>query len=166
MDNRLVSWTPPIRNFESFGTGPSALHTRNTQGAHEGGVGNGLLAGVKKLGKLSEETIKKRRLKEYQEIFQEIPEKTLKLVDKLIKMAVNMEINIQKLEAELKEVGFVEKYQNGENQSGTKESTVSRSYSTMVKNYTQVIRTLLACLPEEKQKSAEDNLAVFLQSRK
>ncbi len=118
------------------------------------------------MGKLSEETIKKRRLKEYQEIFQEIPEKTLKLVDKLIKMAVNMEINIQKLEAELKEVGFVETYKNGEHQSGTKESTVSRSYATMVKNYTQVVRTLLACLPEDKQQPVKDDLAEFLRNKK
>ena len=118
------------------------------------------------MGKISEETIKKRRRKECQEIFQDIPDRTLKLVDKLIEMAVNMEIHIRKLEEELKGVGFVEQYQNGENQFGTKESTASRAYSTMAKNYTQVVRTLLSCLPEERQKPAADNLAEFLQSRK
>lgn len=118
------------------------------------------------MGKISEETLRKRRLKEYQEIFQDIPDKTLKLVDKLIEMAVNMELHLRKLEEELKVVGFVEQYQNGENQFGTKESTVSRSYSTMAKNYTQVVRTLLTCLPEDRQKPAADNLAEFLQGRK
>ena len=67
---------------------------------------------------------------------------------------------------ELQKTGFIEQYQNGEHQFGTKESTASRSYSTMVKNYTGVIRTLLSCLPEEKQKPAEDSLGDFLRSRK
>ena len=117
------------------------------------------------MGKLSEETYKKRRLKEYQEIFADVPESTLKLVNKMMIMAVNMEVHIQKLEEELKKTGFVEEYKNGEHQSGTKESTVSRSYATMVKNYTQVIRTLLSCLPEEQQKPAEDDLADFLRKK-
>ena len=117
------------------------------------------------MGKLSEETYKKRRLKEYQEIFADVPESTLKLVNKMMNMAVNMEFHIQKLEEELKETGFVEEYKNGEHQSGTKESTVSRSYATMVKNYTQVIRTLLSCLPEDQQRPAEDDLAVFLRKK-
>ena len=120
---------------------------------------------MKKLAKLSEATLKKRRLKEYQEIFAEVPETTLKLVNKMMIMAVNMEVHIQKLEEELKQAGFVEEYKNGEHQSGTKESTVSRSYSTMVKNYTQVVRTLLSCLPENKQKPAEDELADFLRKK-
>lgn len=118
------------------------------------------------MARMSEDTKRKRRRKEYLEIFSEVPEKTLKLVDKLIDMAVNMEINIQKLEERLKEVGFVEEYQNGEYQSGTKESTVSKSYSTMAKNYTQVVRTLLSCLPEDKQKAIEDNLTEFLKNHK
>ena len=117
------------------------------------------------MAKLSEATLKKRRLKEYQEIFAEVPETTLKLVNKMMIMAVNMEVHIQKLEEELKTVGFVEEYKNEEHQSGTKESTVSRSYSTMVKNYTQVVRTLLSCLPEDKQKPAEDGLAEFLRKK-
>lgn len=120
---------------------------------------------MKILAKLSEATLKKRRLKEYQEIFAEVPETTLKLVNKMMIMAVNMEVHIQKLEDELKKTGFVEEYRNGEHQTGTKESTVSRSYATMVKNYTQVIRTLLSCLPEDKQKPAEDDFADFLRKK-
>lgn len=115
---------------------------------------------------LSEESYKKKRLKEYQKIFEEVPENTLKLVNKMMIMAVNMEVHIQKLEEDLKKTGFVEEYQNGEHQCGTKESTVSRSYSTMVKNYTQVVRTLLSCLPEEKAKPAEDKLGDFLRAHK
>ncbi len=118
------------------------------------------------MAKIKEETIKKRRLAEYAEIFQDIPENKSRMVTRLVAMAVDMEAHLQHLETELRLTGFTETYQNGENQYGTKESTVSRSYSTMVKNYTGVIRTLLSCLPEEKQKPAEDNFGEFLRSRK
>ena len=118
------------------------------------------------MAKIKEETIRKRRLKEFAEIFQDIPENKSRLVNRMMTMAVDMEAHLLNLEKELQDIGFTETYQNGENQYGTKESTVSRSYSTMVKNYTGVIRTLLSCLPEEKQKPAEDNLGDFLRSRK
>jgi len=116
--------------------------------------------------KIKDETVKKRRLAEYEEIFQDIPENKSRLVNKMVAMAVDMESHLQNLEIELQKTGFIEQYQNGEHQFGTKESTASRSYSTMVKNYTGVIRTLLSCLPEEKQKPAEDSLGDFLRSRK
>ncbi len=118
------------------------------------------------MAKIKEETIKKRRLKEYEEIFQDIPDNKSRMVNRMVLMAVDMEAHISKLEEELRKNGFTETYQNGEHQFGTKESTASRSYSTMVKNYTGVIRTLLSCLPEEKQKPAEDNFGDFLRSRK
>ncbi len=118
------------------------------------------------MAKIKDETVRKRRLKEYTEIFSDIPENKARLVNRMMAMAVDMESHLLKLEEDLRKTGFVETYQNGENQFGSKESTVSRSYSTMAKNYTQVIRTLLACLPEDKQKPAEDSLGDFLRSRK
>lgn len=77
-----------------------------------------------------------------------------------------MESNLAKLDKDLLEVGFVEEYTNGENQSGKKESTESRAYSTMIKNYTGVIRTLLSCLPETEQPQAEDALDQFLRAHR
>ena len=103
---------------------------------------------MRTLAKLKETTIKKRRLKELHDIFAAITDDKARLVDPMIVMAANMEINIVKLEAELQATGFVEIYQNGENQTGTKESTVSRSYSPMAKNYTSIIRTLLDARPK------------------
>lgn len=120
---------------------------------------------VRTLAKLKETTIKKRRLKELHDIFATIPDDKARLVEPMIVMAANMEINIVKLEVELQATGFVEIYQNGENQTGTKESTVSRSYSTMVKNYNSIIRTLLDCLPKSEQKAAEDELSEFIRAR-
>ena len=107
----------------------------------------------------------KRRIKELNSIFSAMDEDHKKVVMPLIDFAAHMEVNLRKLDKDLEEVGFVEEYSNGENQTGRKESTESRAYSTMIKNYTGVIRTLLSCLSESAQPAAEDELGEFLRSR-
>lgn len=108
----------------------------------------------------------KRRIKELNSIFSNMDEDKKKVVEPLIDYAAHMEVNLRKLDAELTKVGFVETYSNGENQTGKKESTESRAYSTLIKNYTNVIRTLLSCLPETEQPQAEDALDTFLRERR
>lgn len=107
----------------------------------------------------------KRRIKELYKIFSLADEDRLKIVTPLINQVANMEEQLEKLQADLKETGFVETYQNGENQSGTKESTVSRAYSSLFKNYVNAIRTLLQCLPESAPQEAEDALTAFIKKK-
>ena len=54
------------------------------------------------MAKIKEETIKKRRLKEYEEIFQDIPDNKSRMVNRMVLMAVDMEAHIAKLEEELR----------------------------------------------------------------
>lgn len=107
----------------------------------------------------------KRRIKELYKIFSLADEDRLKIVTPLINQVANMEEQLETLQADLNETGFVETYQNGENQSGTKESTVSRAYSSLFKNYVNAIRTLLQCLPESASQEAEDALTAFIKKK-
>ena len=107
----------------------------------------------------------KRRNKELYKIFSLADEDRLKIVTPLINQVANMEEQLETLQSDLKETGFVETYQNGENQSGTKESTVSRAYSSLFKNYVNAIRTLLQCLPESAPQEAEDALTAFIKKK-
>lgn len=107
----------------------------------------------------------KRRIKELYKIFSLADEDRLKIVTSLINQVANMEEQLETLQADLKETGFVETYQNGENQSGTKESTVSRAYSSLFKNYVNAIRTLLQCMPESAPQEAEDALTAFIKKK-
>lgn len=66
------------------------------------------------------------------------------IVEKTIECIVDLEFRIDKLQKELDTIGFVEEYQNGNNQFGTKESTISKAYSNVLKNYNSLIRTLLS----------------------
>jgi isopenicillin N synthase-like dioxygenase len=108
----------------------------------------------------------KRRIKELKKIFSLVDEDKQKLVMPMIEMVANMEQQLGDLLVELKETGFVEQYQNGENQFGTKESTVSKAYSNVFKNYTNAIRTLLSCLPDSAPPEVEDSLMEFVRSHK
>lgn len=117
------------------------------------------------MARIKPENLIKRRIKELNEIFEGMDADKKTVVEPLIDFAAHMEVNIKKLDDELSKVGFVEVYSNGEHQTGKKESTESRAYSTMIKNYTGVIRTLLSCLPEAEQPEAEDELGQFLKSR-
>lgn len=117
------------------------------------------------MGKLQPKTILNRRIKELKRIFSEVDSEKMKVIEPSLIQAAKMEMYIVDLADRLDQVGFVETYKNGENQTGKKESTESRAYSTMIKNYNAVIRTLLTCLPESEQKDAEDEMLAFLKKR-
>lgn len=118
------------------------------------------------MGKKSRKTLLKERVAELNDIFSEVPAEKMKVAGQMIIRVAKMEFYLLDLEAEIDEVGFVEYYQNGENQSGTKESTASRSYSTVVKNYNSLVRTLLTLLPDDARQEASDGFDEFLQQRR
>ena len=76
------------------------------------------------------ETAIRRRVKALQEALKAADEEKQTVVSPLIGQVARLEYQLQKLMEQLEEVGFVEEYKNGENQFGTKESTVSKAYST------------------------------------
>ena len=117
------------------------------------------------MGKKSRKTLLKERVAELNDIFAEVPAEKMKVAGQMIIRVAKMEFYLLDLEAEIDEVGFVEHYQNGENQSGTKESTASR-YSTVVKNYNSLVRTLLTLLPDDARQEASDGFDEFLQQRR
>ena len=116
--------------------------------------------------KIKRETIKKRRLRELNNIFSGIDVDKAALVKPLIESAATMEAVLTDLRETLETCGIEEEYKNGPDQYCTKESTSSRVFSTMIKNYNAVIRTLLTCLPEDKQKDVADKLDDFLNDKK
>ena len=75
---------------------------------------------------------------------------------------MEIEFHLDDLAQEIKENGFIETYQNGNNQFGTKESTASKSYNSLLKNYNAIIRTLLSILPETQRKEISDGFDEFL----
>ena len=104
----------------------------------------------------------KKRVAELEAIFENLDADKMKIVRPMLTRMAHLEVYMTNLEATIEKDGFVEQYENGGGQSGTKESTASRSYSTVVKNYNALARTVLSLLPETEQQEASDGLDEFL----
>ena len=118
------------------------------------------------MGRKSESTILKERGEELKQVFADVSADKMKVATPLVERLAKMERYLVGLERQVDDVGFVEVYQNGASQAGTKESTPSRSYSTVLKNYNALARTLLSLLPEDSRQEASDGFDEFLQLRK
>lgn len=96
------------------------------------------------------ERIKKetRRLKQ---IFRDLEPNKLKTVDALIARAAFITINLQDLEVELNEAGWVETYQNGQNQRGLKKSATAEVHISLTKNLNMIMKQLLDLVPPEQK---------------
>ena len=93
------------------------------------------------------EKLKKKRISEYNRIFKELSQEKKKLIKKSIEQAVHME------------------YCNGNNQFGKKESTESKAYNTLMKNYISIIKVLLGELPQSKNEDNDEEFKKFLMDR-
>ncbi len=105
---------------------------------------------------------KKKRIAEYNKIFKDLSTEKKKLIKKAIEQVVHMEFQLDELQTALETVGFVEEYQNGNNQYGKKESTESKAYNQLMKNYTAVVKILLAELPRTTPVDEDDEFKEFL----
>lgn len=105
------------------------------------GGGNNFCAAGARGGVWSKEmaTIKFTRTKENVE---KLPESKKERAQSLLNKIVFMERQLEKLQAQLKKTGWVEEYQNGENQSGVKKSAVGEAYNSLIKNYITAVKQL------------------------
>lgn len=83
--------------------------------------------------------------KEYRrllDLFSNADPKRLELAKKEIARAAFLAVTIDELERDIKENGYKEEYQNGENQRGVKESTAAKLHVSYTKNFISVQKQL------------------------
>ena len=83
------------------------------------------------------------------------------LLTNLVSKAEFISGELIKLEAILKEKGWVEEYQNGQNQHGLKKSSEGDVYNQLIKNFAGLMQKILDCLPDDSDKG-KDELEMFL----
>lgn len=103
--------------------------------------------------KTKEQKIKseKARLKR---IFKGLDENKKKLVEPLMEKAAFMSIELDELQDTIEKSGWTSKYQNGQNQWGTKKSPEAETYIALSKNYAAVIKQLTELVPAAKRKAS------------
>lgn len=65
----------------------------------------------------------------------------------LVENAAFMRVSLRELQQDIQEHGFIEAYQNGPNQSGTKDSVYLRAYNNLLKSYNTTMKQLIAAAP-------------------
>lgn len=108
--------------------------------------------------------IKSAELRKLKRIFKEIPENKKKVVEKLMENAAFMAEQLELLQEDIKEKGYISEYQNGENQWGTKKAPEVEIYIAMTKNYSSIIKQLLDLIPEKSGES-NDEMTLFMRER-
>lgn len=90
-----------------------------------------------------------REISRLKKLFKDMPKDALNAVLALVKNAAFMTVTLEDLQETINsEDGLVTKYQNGENQWGTKKSPEVEIYNTMIKNLASVIKQLTDLIPD------------------
>lgn len=95
----------------------------------------------------------KKEKKRLEEIFQDLEPNKLKTCAALIDRAAFITVSLEDLEAQLNETGWVETYQNGENQSGLKKAAAADVHISLTKNLNAIVKQLLELVPPAQKAS-------------
>ena len=99
------------------------------------------------MAKAKKETRVKKEKKRLCEIFKDLEPNKLKTCSALIDRAAYITVSLEDLEEQLNETGWVETYQNGENQFGIKKSAAADVHISLTKNLNALIKQLLELVP-------------------
>ena len=94
-----------------------------------------------------------RKLKAF---YKDLPADKLHMAEKLIERAAFQLVTLEDLEEEINRNGFLEAYQNGDKQSGIKQSAALQAWNALYKNYQATMKDLSAQLPERRAVSKLD----------
>lgn len=100
------------------------------------------------------------------EIFENIDEDKKRTVEKLIENAAFQSVLLEEMILVIKRDGFVEEYQNGENQKGYKKSATSEMYDKTLNTYSKIIKQLCDLLPEGEKNMPGAEILSFINKGK
>ncbi|MBR5878272.1 MAG: hypothetical protein IKY91_01880 [Akkermansia sp.] len=87
------------------------------------------------------------------EIFRDLEPNKLSTCQALIARAAFITVSLEDLEVQLNETGWVEYYQNGENQSGMKKAAAADVHISLTKNLNAIVKQLLDLVPPAQKAS-------------
>ena len=87
------------------------------------------------------------------DIFKDMEPNKLSTCRALIDRAAFITISLQDLEEQLNLTGWVEPYQNGENQSGLKKAAAADVHISLTKNLNAIVKQLLDLVPPAQKES-------------
>ena len=92
------------------------------------------------------------------DIFQDLEPNKLSTCQALIDRAAFITVSLEDLEEQLNRTGWVEEYQNGENQFGVKKAAAADVHISLTKNLNTIMKQLLDLVPPAQKRSRLDAL--------
>lgn len=126
---------------------------------------------TEKIEEKTEEKTKEQRIKteknRLNRQFKEINPKKKEIVKGSIERAAFMKVELEDLEADLRENGYTEKFSQGNQEPYDRMRPVANMYNSMSSNYQKIIQQLTGLLPKEKpiEKKSGDDFDEFISSR-
>lgn len=105
------------------------------------------------MAKLKKTTRIKREKDRLLDIFKDLEPNKFSTCSALIDRAAFITISLEDLEEQLNETGWVEVYQNGENQSGLKKAAAADVHISLTKNLNAIVKQLLDLVPPAQKAS-------------
>lgn len=105
------------------------------------------------MAKPKKETRVKREKDRLLEIFKDLEPNKLKTCLALIDTAAYITVSLRELEEQLNLTGWVETYQNGENQFGMKKAAAADVHISLTKNLNAIVKQLLDLVPPAQKSS-------------
>ena len=99
----------------------------------------------------------KREKKRLEALFAEIPESKKRLVEGLAERAAFMRVELEELEKDLAENGWVELFSQGKQEPYDRARPQGQTFNTMSANYQKIIKQLTDLLPKDAPVPAEAN---------
>lgn len=108
----------------------------------------------------------KKEMAKLKRLFKDMDKDTMNTVSSLVRNAAFMVVTLDDLQETINLEGVMSKYQNGENQWGTKKSPEVEIYNTMIKNHMAIIKQLSDLLPKgANAPGVGDDLEEFVGSK-
>lgn len=107
----------------------------------------------------------KKEIQKLQKIFKNIDADRKQVIQRQIENVAFMSVSLDELQKIINEKGYVETYQNGQNQSGVKETSEVRIYNTILKNFNSSLKQLIDLLPEQEVQQQADEFDNFLKNK-
>lgn len=96
----------------------------------------------------------KKEIARLKKVFKDLDKNKMQTVESLIRTVAFMSVSLEELQEIINEEGYTDKYQNGENQYGRKQSEAVKTHIAMTRNFTVIMKQLADLAPPMKAKKS------------
>lgn len=119
---------------------------------------------MENLTQIEKEELISRNFKKFKKIFRFLDKDHRSFAEKLCRKAAFMDVTLDEMQEQITEKGYVVEAINGNGFKVLMDNPALKSYNTMIKNYTAVMKQLADLLPDGSKEA--DEIMEFMRGKK